>query len=86
MNDLRVPIGSFFALVGAILCVTGLAANYQAPLESDERQSLLRHFDADFRSRDAVAGAPKIALVAVRFRTGSVSSVFANSASENWAA
>jgi hypothetical protein len=34
MSDLRVPIGSFFALVGAILCITGLAANYQAPLES----------------------------------------------------
>jgi len=34
MNDLRVPIGIFFALVGAILCITGLAANYQAPLES----------------------------------------------------
>jgi hypothetical protein len=35
MNDLRVPIGSFFALVGAILCATGFAANYQAPLESE---------------------------------------------------
>ena len=34
MNDLRVPIGSFFALVGAILCIVGLAANYQAPLGS----------------------------------------------------
>jgi hypothetical protein len=32
MNDLRIPIGSFFALVGAILCAVGLAANYQAPL------------------------------------------------------
>ena len=34
MNDLRVPIGSFFALVGLILLTVGLAANYQAPLES----------------------------------------------------
>jgi len=34
MSDLRIPIGSFFALVGAILCGTGLAANYHAPLES----------------------------------------------------
>ena len=34
MTDLRVPIGSFFTLVGAILFVTGLAANYRAPLES----------------------------------------------------
>lgn len=34
MNDLRIPIGIFFALVGAILCVTGLAADYRAPLES----------------------------------------------------
>jgi hypothetical protein len=34
MDDLRLPIGSFFALVGAILCAAGLAANYQAPLES----------------------------------------------------
>jgi hypothetical protein len=34
MSDLRIPIGSFFALVGAILCVAGLAANYQAPLQS----------------------------------------------------
>jgi uncharacterized membrane protein HdeD (DUF308 family) len=34
MNDLRVPIGSFFALVGAILCVAGLTADYQAPLKS----------------------------------------------------
>ena len=35
MNDLRIPIGSFFALVGLILCVAGLATGYQAPLESD---------------------------------------------------
>jgi len=34
MNDLRVPIGGFFALVGAILCGVGLAANFEAPLES----------------------------------------------------
>ncbi len=34
MNDLRVPIGIFFALVGVILCATGLAADYRAPLES----------------------------------------------------
>ena len=32
MGDLRVTIGSFFLLVGAILGLTGLAANYQAPL------------------------------------------------------
>jgi len=35
MSDLRIPIGSFFGLVGAILCVTGLAKNYRAPLESE---------------------------------------------------
>jgi hypothetical protein len=34
MNDLRIPIGSFFALVGAILLVAGFAADYRAPLES----------------------------------------------------
>lgn len=34
MNDLRVPIGSFFALVGVILCATGLAVDYHAPLEA----------------------------------------------------
>jgi hypothetical protein len=34
MSDLRIAIGCFFALVGAILCGTGLAADYQAPLES----------------------------------------------------
>lgn len=34
MNDLRIPIGMFFALVGVILCATGLAADYRAPLES----------------------------------------------------
>lgn len=32
MSDLRVPIGSFFALVGLILCAAGLAVDYQAPL------------------------------------------------------
>ena len=34
MNDLRVPIGSFFALVGAILLVTAFTADYAAPLGS----------------------------------------------------
>lgn len=34
MNDLRIPIGSFFALVGLILIAVGVVANYQAPLES----------------------------------------------------
>ena len=34
MNDLRVPIGGFFTLVGAILAVTGAVAGYRAPLES----------------------------------------------------
>lgn len=34
MNDLRIPIGSFFAVVGVILSATGLAATYRAPLES----------------------------------------------------
>jgi len=34
MNDLRIPIGSFFALVGAILLVTAFTADYTAPLES----------------------------------------------------
>ena len=34
MNDLRVPIGSFFAAVGLILGIAGLAADYRAPLES----------------------------------------------------
>jgi hypothetical protein len=33
MNDLRIPIGSFFALVGVILCVTGLTVDYHAHLE-----------------------------------------------------
>jgi len=33
MSDLRIPIGIFFTLVGAILCIAGLAANYQAPLQ-----------------------------------------------------
>jgi hypothetical protein len=33
MNDLRIPIGSFFALVGLILVAVGLAADYQARLE-----------------------------------------------------
>jgi hypothetical protein len=34
MFDLRVPIGIFFALVGVILCATGFAVDYRAPLES----------------------------------------------------
>jgi hypothetical protein len=34
MSDLRVTIGGFFVLVGAIVGATGLAANYRAPLES----------------------------------------------------
>jgi hypothetical protein len=34
MNDLRIPIGLFFALVGLILCATGLGADYRAPLET----------------------------------------------------
>jgi len=34
MGDLRIAIGSFFALVGLILGAVSFAANYQAPLES----------------------------------------------------
>lgn len=34
MSDLRVTIGGFFVLVGAIVGATGLAADYRAPLES----------------------------------------------------
>ncbi len=34
MNDLRMPIGGFFALVGAILAITGVAGGYRAPLET----------------------------------------------------
>jgi uncharacterized membrane protein YidH (DUF202 family) len=34
MSDLRTLIGTFFALVGVILCGTGLIADYQAPLQS----------------------------------------------------
>jgi hypothetical protein len=33
MSDLRIPIGIFFALVGLLVGVTGLAAGYRAPLE-----------------------------------------------------
>lgn len=33
MSDLRVTIGGFFVLVGAIVGATGLAANYHARLE-----------------------------------------------------
>jgi hypothetical protein len=35
MSDLRVTIGGFFVLVGAIVGITGLAANYRAPLDFD---------------------------------------------------
>jgi hypothetical protein len=34
MNDLRTPIGIFFALVGLILAATGLFTDNRAPLES----------------------------------------------------
>lgn len=34
MSDLRIPIGSFFALVGLILCIAGVTVDYHAPLES----------------------------------------------------
>jgi len=34
MNDLRVPIGGFFTLVGAILALTGVAGGGRARLET----------------------------------------------------
>ena len=34
MSDLRVTIGGFFVLAGAIVGSTGLIADYHAPLES----------------------------------------------------
>lgn len=34
MSDLRVTIGGFFVLVGAIVGGAGVGADYQAPLES----------------------------------------------------
>lgn len=34
MRDLRIPIGLFFALVGAILAVTGMVSQNRAPLEA----------------------------------------------------
>jgi len=34
MRDLRIPIGSFFALVGAIIAATGLITQNRAPLEA----------------------------------------------------
>jgi len=34
MDDLRIPIGGFFTLVGLILAGTGLAGGYRAPLET----------------------------------------------------
>jgi hypothetical protein len=33
MSDLRVSIGGFFVLVGAIVSATGLIADYRAPLD-----------------------------------------------------
>jgi hypothetical protein len=33
MSDLRIPIGIFFALVGLVVAITGMAAGYRAPLE-----------------------------------------------------
>jgi hypothetical protein len=35
MPDLRIPIGIFFTLVGLLVGITGLAAGYHAPLESE---------------------------------------------------
>jgi len=32
MNDLRIPIGLFFSIVGAILLITGFTGNSRAPL------------------------------------------------------
>jgi hypothetical protein len=34
MRDLRIPIGSFFTLVGVILAVTGVVTGNRAPLET----------------------------------------------------
>ena len=34
MDDLRVPIGLFFAAVGLILVIAGVAFDYHAPLTS----------------------------------------------------
>ena len=34
MRDLRIPIGAFFTLIGAVLAATGLIAENRAPLES----------------------------------------------------
>ena len=34
MNDLRIPIGIFFAIVGLMLLIAGLAFDYRAPLTS----------------------------------------------------
>ena len=33
MNDLRVTIGGFFLAAGAIVGITGVTADYRAPLE-----------------------------------------------------
>jgi len=32
MDDLRVPIGLFFAVIGIILVIAGVAVDYRAPL------------------------------------------------------
>ena len=34
MGDLRIPVGTFFTLVGLILMVTGFVTDNRAPLES----------------------------------------------------
>ena len=34
MNDLRIPIGGFFTLVGVILGAAGVASGNRAPLET----------------------------------------------------
>ena len=34
MSDLRIAIGGFFVLVGAIAAGAGVGSDYQAPLES----------------------------------------------------
>ena len=32
MNDLRIPIGAFFSIVGILLVLVGLTLDYHAPL------------------------------------------------------
>lgn len=34
MSDLRIPIGIFFTLVGLLVGITGLAADYRAPFDT----------------------------------------------------